>query len=381
MIEAVRAGVSVTGGDKSQILEISYLANDPILAMQIVNAVTDNYIAFTLEAQASTAQEAIQWLGARLTDLRQKLATAEATLQNYQTKADLVDTQRQDALQNERLNTLSQQLMAAQAERARMQIRYDQVKKLQANTQNRDLADLLNDPALTALKLELLKAGGKVTELASVYGEKHPKLIAALSELQGLEQRFKREVASTVERMRKETEIAASQEREQLRLIEGQKSAIRGGRGEALELTKLEREVETTRQLYDTFLTRFKQLDTTADNIVPNVRILDRAQQPNVPASPDRQKIRLTAGALGLIFGVLLALLRERLNNTFRAAEDIEQQLDLPVLSVVPLQTVQKKDAPPWNGRCLPVVAVSLPKLSMRHEQRFNMPMSISRPR
>ncbi len=345
IVEAIRSALLVSGGDKSQILEVSYLTSDPQQAAAVVNAVIEAYVAFTLEAQASTAQEATQWLGARLTELRQKLADSEAALRAYQAKAGfVVDTQRQDALQGERLNTLGQQLLAAQAERARAQVRYEQVRNLQGNAQNRDLADLLNDPALSALKLELLKAENKVAELESVYGEKHPKMIAAQAELRGLTQRFRREVSGTVERLRKEVEIAAAQERELTRLIDAQKSSIRGGRGDTAELAKMEREVETTRQLYDTFLTRFKQLDTTADNIIPNVRVLDRAQPPNSPAAPDRQRIALGAGLLGLLLGMLLALLQEKLNNTFRAAGDLEGKLGLPVLGTLPL-SVGKKGA------------------------------------
>jgi capsular exopolysaccharide synthesis family protein len=67
-----------------------------------------------------------------------------------------------------------------------------------------------------------------------------------------------------------------------------------------------------------------------------NIAILDRAQVPGRAYKPDLRKNLTQALALGLVAGILLALLFEYLDDTIKTSEDVERHMRAPVLGVIP---------------------------------------------
>jgi capsular exopolysaccharide synthesis family protein len=102
------------------------------------------------------------------------------------------------------------------------------------------------------------------------------------------------------------------------------------------KLAALQREVETNRQLYEVFLTRFKETAATSDLQPVNARIIDLAIVPLSPYKPNRKRYVQIALILSLMLGIGLALLIEYLDNTFKNSGTLEDKLKLPVLGVLP---------------------------------------------
>ena len=67
-----------------------------------------------------------------------------------------------------------------------------------------------------------------------------------------------------------------------------------------------------------------------------NVQIIQKAQLPEHPVSPNKKLNILIAFVLGLMVGVGVVLLLEYLDNTFKSREDLEKTLDLPIIGTIP---------------------------------------------
>ena len=67
-----------------------------------------------------------------------------------------------------------------------------------------------------------------------------------------------------------------------------------------------------------------------------NISIIDRAERPGAPDSPSLRFNLMIAFALGLFGAAAVAGVREVLDDTFKAAEDIEEVLRIPVLGLAP---------------------------------------------
>ncbi len=102
------------------------------------------------------------------------------------------------------------------------------------------------------------------------------------------------------------------------------------------QLGVLEREVVANRQLYEMFLGRFKETSETAGLEAAHARIADPAVPAISPSKPKKKLIILIAGFMGMFIGVLLAFLKEHLDNTVKTAGDLEEKLHLPVLGILP---------------------------------------------
>lgn len=173
---------------------------------------------------------------------------------------------------------------------------------------NLESIERITENKLKALNEEVLKKQQEHAELSKRYGPKHPKMINASEELNNAK----------------------------IALEEASKTVVTK-RSKQFELGKLERELSSNRQLYEAFLEKFKESDLSSQYNISNAQVVDEAKSPASPYKPDRNKIMIQWGVIGLLFGILLALFREQLHNTFRATEDIEQRLALPVLGVIPL--------------------------------------------
>jgi len=85
-------------------------------------------------------------------------------------------------------------------------------------------------------------------------------------------------------------------------------------------------------------MSRFKETAAASDMQSGVVaRVVDPAMPADNPAKPNKLQVTLIALALGLILGVIAALLLERLDNTVKTSEDAEIKLGQPVLTTIPM--------------------------------------------
>ena len=87
-----------------------------------------------------------------------------------------------------------------------------------------------------------------------------------------------------------------------------------------------------------------------AKELVPNgnVRVIEAVQLPENPVAPNKTMNVAIAFLLGLMVSVGLVFLIEYLDNTFKNKENLERELDIPVLGIIPLVDEE------WEGnKCL----------------------------
>jgi capsular exopolysaccharide synthesis family protein len=121
------------------------------------------------------------------------------------------------------------------------------------------------------------------------------------------------------------------------------KQRIEKLRKEALDLQKrsiqyntLRHEVETTRSLYESLLQRFKEVDVASGVGTNNIFIVDKAQFPDAPSSPNKLKSLLIALGLGLAIGAGGAFAFEQFDDVIYSPLEAELASGLTLLGVVP---------------------------------------------
>lgn len=78
---------------------------------------------------------------------------------------------------------------------------------------------------------------------------------------------------------------------------------------------------------------------TTAQELVPNgnVRVLETVELPEEPVAPNKKMNIAIAFILGMMVGLGIVFLLEYLDNTYKNKEQLEKDLDIPVLGVIPM--------------------------------------------
>lgn len=82
---------------------------------------------------------------------------------------------------------------------------------------------------------------------------------------------------------------------------------------------------------------------TTAQELVPNgnVRVLETVELPEEPVAPNKKMNIAIAFILGMMVGLGIVFLLEYLDNTYKNKEQLEKDLDIPVLGVIPMSDLE----------------------------------------
>jgi capsular exopolysaccharide synthesis family protein len=103
-----------------------------------------------------------------------------------------------------------------------------------------------------------------------------------------------------------------------------------------IRLRELERDAQSNRVLYESLLNRFKEAEQQTSLQSAESRIIAPALKPSTPSYPNKKRFMILAIVCGLAFGIGAALLLEHVENGFTTIEQVEQELQLPVLAMVP---------------------------------------------
>ena len=336
--------INIEQQGKSQLVQVQVDMADKVLAARAANALATGYIESQMEARLEMSASATAWMNNRMTELRSKLKSAEDVLQAYREKENLVDMGGVSAISAAELSATSDRMVDARRNRAEAESMYRQVQSMRGASLDRlaSVSAVLSDPLVVQFKTSEAKAKSKVEELSKRYGARHPAMEAARTELAAAQASLRGQVEQVVAGIERNYQLAVANENSLRASVNANKAQIQNISRKEFKLRELQREVESNRALYDTFVTRLKEASATSDLDSATARVVDTATVPVAPIKPKKALIVVLATFLAGLVGVGLVLLLEALNNTFKSTDEIENTLNLPVLGLLPL--VDKKD-------------------------------------
>ncbi|MDH3664759.1 MAG: polysaccharide biosynthesis tyrosine autokinase, partial [Alphaproteobacteria bacterium] len=321
---------------RSYVVAISITSQSPKVAAQIANATAEQYMQAQVDSKFQASEKAIEWLGGRIEELRGEVLEAEAKIVEYRSKNNIIDTNNGSPLSLQ-LSQLNTQLALSQAQRAEAEARLAQTKSLLKAGGVQEAAKVLTSPLLAELRIQETSLVRRLSELAAEFGENHPRMVNVQGELVTVRAKLEDEVRRVVQDLENEVAVAQAREVElqsSLQGIQGQSSTVELAQ---VELRNLTREAETNRQLFETFLTRFREIVEQQELQEADARIMSAADVPSKPSSPRTKLVTMIAFVGSLATGAILVFLLERWDSNygFRSAEEI-QALGLRALALVP---------------------------------------------
>jgi capsular exopolysaccharide synthesis family protein len=330
---------------KSQLINIEVELPDAGLAAASANAIAQGFIDSQFDNSLKSSQTTTSWMNSRLVELRNNLRSAENKLQAYREEQGLVDVGGVTTISANELEMTGNRMIDARRNLAETESQFRQVQALS----NGDLSKLssvpavLSNPLVQKFQAQQAKAQAKVEELSGRYGPKHPNLIAARAELRIATDSLRLQVQQVVASIEREYQLSRANESSLRKSFNSNKAQIQDISRKEFQLREFQREVDSSRALYETFITRLKETAATADMDATKARIVDPAIVPLEASKPHKTLIVTIVAILAALVGIVLALLSETLNKTFTTDEAVESTLDIPLLSVVPLVTKRSR--------------------------------------
>jgi polysaccharide biosynthesis transport protein len=318
----VRAGLLVTTGRQSNVLQIQYLDPDPKTAARVANLAAQIYMREQVELRASPARTSAKWFNEQTADVRRRYEEAQRRLSDFQRAHDIIGINRMD-LEAEKLKNMSYQLTQAQAEAAAAR------GKAGAGS----VSDIEGSLIVQNLQEQVASQAAKVQELAKTLGPNHPTMAAAAAQLSELQAKLGAARASqagavsanSVAASRREGDLKSnmvSQEDRMIRMSDVQD-----------QLMVMQRDVDAARQTYDTVRQRFNEAALKSQISQPNASLLDEAAVPLLPAKPNLLLWLVGGIALGLVGGIAAVILIEIAQPRVRSAAGVARATEVEVIT------------------------------------------------
>ncbi len=319
----------------SLVVEIRFNSRDPVKAARIANTIAEVYIRDQIDMKVKATGLAADLLEPKLDGLRAKVADAERKIARFKAEHGIFDAEGQ-LLSEKQLARLMEQTVVARNATAEARARFDHLQEMIKSGRGRNIAEVLQSATVRMHKDQLAKATQKEAELLSKYGPKHPEIARARAEVQDVDRQIAAEIERIVANVKNEYQVATDRERMLDQSLEQLKEEQSISKEVTVILRDLEREAETSRRVFETFLARYKQTLETQDLHLPDARIVERADVPIFPVGPKRKQIVLIGLIAGLGLGAGLGLLLELMKTGIARPDETEARIGVPLLAAIP---------------------------------------------
>lgn len=328
--------VRARGSDANRIVTITCDSTHQQLAADFCNALTKEYIDQNLESRWKSTEYTGEWLTKQLQDLKIKLEKQEEELQSYARATSLVITggANETDVNETRLADLQKELSSAQADRFAKQSRFE----MASNSPAESLPDVLDDEAMKRTQGSMAELQAKLAQLTVTFTPKHAEVRRVQVQIESLEKTLVRAQENAVTRIRKDFEAAQRRETLLQAAYDAQAHLVSSKSEETAHYNLLKRDVDSTRQLYDTLQQRLKEASIAAAMKANNVRVVDPAAKPGSPYKPDVLQRAVLGLMFGIVAGVTFSVMRERADRTLQDPGDVAYYLGVPELGVVPIE-------------------------------------------
>jgi polysaccharide chain length determinant protein (PEP-CTERM system associated) len=354
---------------ENQAFTVTFRDPSPTTAMQVTNGLAALFIDESLKLRESRATGTTDFLDSELEAMRKRLEEQEELLRKYrlqnmgelpeQLESNLRNLERLNQQLNQREESLRSARVSLAALDSEMAVRRDSVSAFPT----------LPGPGATARdsedRMSLAQLKDRLAGLRASYTDQHPDVMRLKARIEQLE----KEQASAPPAADPGSDGAASAGRQAANQISAEAArqrtmlvgAIKNLEAEIVrtnqEIREYQRRVEATpkreqelltiRRDYDNIRASYSSLlnrKLEADIAVNMERkqkgeqfqVIDAARLPEMPVSPDMRKLFLMTLAAGLGIGAGLIFLLDFMDTTVRRLENLEEEIGLPVLAMVP---------------------------------------------
>ena len=300
---------------KSRILAVEFRSKDPELAAKAANTIAELYKSGLAEAKQDTARSASTWLGTNIEALRNRVAAAEARVEEYRSKAGLFLGTNNGNVGGQHLSELNTQLAQARSAHADAQAKARLIRELIKSKQTFEIPDVANNELIRRLVEQRVNLRTQLALEERTLLAQHPRVKELTAQLNDLEAQIRGAAERTVRTLENEARIAGSRVETIISTIDAQQKVVAQANESEVQLRALEREAKAQREQLEGYLGRFREATARdAENAVPaDARIVSRAIAPDLPSFPKKLPIVVFVTFAAAVLGAGAVVSRELL--------------------------------------------------------------------
>ena len=330
--------VTISPVRTSRLVDILYSSQSPEISARVADAWARAFIAVSMDREFASTADARKFLEQRLASLKARLEQSERQAVAYAANKGIVALdQTRDAegntlgnrtLASANLDALNTALNEAIAERVKAQ---SEVGGGGANS-----TEALASPTLASLRQQRAAAAAEAAKLSVQFEPEYPALRALNQQVRSLDAAIATETGR-IGGSRSQTYRQALEREQALR---SQVARLQGELTDqsraSIQYNIYQRDADTNRQLYDALLQRYKEIGVAGTVGVNNIAIVEPAQVPTSPSSPNLMLNILLSLLAGILLALAVTVALEQIDEGIRVPMQVQSRLNLPLIGVTP---------------------------------------------
>ena len=341
----------------TEILEVDVTGKDPETAQRANNLIIKGFMNRLTELSHDEQKRTREFLEQRLGASKDELGNAEDKLQQYQSANKMYSTDDQMKQLTDKLNIVDKAKAENQLDMETAQAGLKSVNE-QLSSAGVAIAD---SPAIQQYKTQLAQLEATKASYVGKYTDEHPKMQEINNQINSAKASLDEEISNIVSqqapssntvqqgllanKFKDEAAIAVAQSKKTaLDQMDAQNDAIIASLPEKEQgFVRVKRDADVANEIYVMLAKRLEEAKV-AEVMVPNeVQVVDWGTLPEKPIKPRKVLIMAIMTLLGLIVGMGTVIIQSLMYRKIRTAEDVEKELGLPVLGMIPdINTLQE---------------------------------------
>jgi polysaccharide biosynthesis transport protein len=322
------------------ILTIDYSNENPVEVKDVLDAVGQAYLRYSLEDRRKDIRQGILFVEQQLPKLESQVNTQQAKLQKLRLTYNFIDPDTLAKQYDSQMGTVSQQRIDNQSKLNETRLLHNNLVSA-LTTQSPEMAGtsaLSDNTRYQKLLGQLSDVDNQIAQASAIYQEDNPKLsslreqrknLAPLLQLEA--KRVEQNVLSRIQEMDDRGRVL-NQSTEELNRKVRQLSSI------TRQYTDIQRDLKIATENLSLFLAKREGLRIDASQQQVPWQLLTPPGKPEL-LTGSLQRTVVLGMLLGLMLGVGTALSIDKLGNVIYSTEDIKDISNLPILGIIPFNS------------------------------------------
>lgn len=339
VIAAVGKQLTVRRVGLTYSITISFQSTSAMKSATIANAFADAYIRSQLTAKFDATRQANTFLNTRLDTLRTQLQEADAAVSNYRVANNLLSSEG-TTLTEQEISAYNQQLAQARAQQAEDEARLRTARaQLAAGSNGDDVGEALSSQVVQNLRAQRAVVSGRVAEMSGRYGDRHPDMVRAQRELADIDQQIQAEIRRIVSNLEARVRVSQQRTASVEASLGGARGTLAANSAASVHLKELEGNAEAARNVYQSFLDRYKQTGAQEGVEQADARVVAHAVPPSRQSSPNVMLALALSVVVGAGAGMAAVIIAEIMDAGLATSDDVERKIGLASVASIPLMS------------------------------------------
>jgi polysaccharide biosynthesis transport protein len=378
-LEIEQVSVGKGRGSGTKILAVNYQGPEPKLVESVLEETAEKYLRYSLEERQSSISEGVKFIDEQLPKLQERVNNYQKQIQSIQERYNLIDPQSKGAELLGQVRDIENQQIATQKELRELRTLSTNLRQQLGLSPEEAIASsaLSQDPRYQGLKGKIQEVESQIAIESARFAPDNPRMQALEEQRQNLlallNQEAQRIIGENLKSTTNNSDVMTFQNSvrmgliqqlveatNQIQLLEERSQQLAQTRAtfaqqaqqmpEVIrEYTELQRQLEVATQTLNQLLRQRETFQVEeAGNKLPweilSEPQIARDQYGNpINIAESSQKLLLMGVMGGVVLGLGLGVLQEKIRDIFYSTEDLKDATDLPVLGEVPAYQNQNR--------------------------------------